>query len=982
MNLKNRHHRHLSDLRGSVCKGTLLVAAMLATQPGFAQQAGSQQAKAPAQLEEIVVTAEKRSENIQQVPIAVTAFTAQTLQDEGITDISGMARLTPGVNLDTASPFGGSRQVLSASIRGIGQDDFAFNLDPGVGVYVDGIYYARTVGANTDLLDVDRVEILKGPQGTLFGRNTIGGAIDVVTRTPGDVYSVDAEATTGSLNRRDFSFTADLPISDTLLTSLTFSTDNRDGYQKRIPFQSPTPYASDAPNAFQSAGTQTYSSLGGQGEDIVRAKVLWKPMADFSITASADWTHVDESSTPESLLLAYTGPGSLGGLYNGCLFGAPGLGTVCGERGPGLSNGKTGVSIGNPGLYGVNLNPATARLVWGNQFITNNPDTSYGTGPDFDKMDSFGGSVTADWTIAPGTDLKSISGYRRLQWSVGLDPDASPINENVASFKEGQHQFSQELQLTGSAFDDKIKYATGLYYFNEGGFIHDFVDVADGLLQIDGPNYLETSSYAWYSHVDYNVIGDLTLVLGARYSYDHKTIDEAQQDLNGFYYKISGCYPVSSACAPKIGFPDPAIPLQFVPGGLTTGNAYVFTPTAGFDYQFTPDLMGYATYSKGYKDGGWTTRVTFPVPVTPSFGPEKDQTYETGIKSEWFDHHLLFNFDGFYSQYDDIQLTFQEGLSPTIKNAGDAEILGAEMNAKWVVGDGLALGTTASYIDAYYTTLAAGINGKPGTVCVQPTNPCIGLGSKLPKTPKFKVSLSPEYNLPLANEATIRFGVDYTHTSSMFNDAINTSLLRRPESDILNASVTYVSPDDDYEIVAGGTNITNDRFITTGNEDASSGLIYGTYNEPAEWYLTLRIKFRAEKPPAPFTPAPAAPPPVQAPPPPVVPEVARQFQVFFDFDKSEITEAAARVIQAAAAAVKQGHIVHITVTGHTDTVGSAAYNEGLSVRRAVAVKSKLVADGVTDGSIATVGVGKTGLLVPTKDGVREAQNRRAVIELQ
>src|SRR6185437_12817856 len=138
------------------------------------------------QLEEIVVTAQKRAQNIQDVPIAITAFTAETLQAKGITDVNGLSNLTPNVNLDAGSPFSGDTSVLSASIRGIGQDDFAFNLDPGVGVYLDGVFLARTIGANQNLLYVDRIEVLKGPQGTLFGRNTIGGAISIVTHTPGN----------------------------------------------------------------------------------------------------------------------------------------------------------------------------------------------------------------------------------------------------------------------------------------------------------------------------------------------------------------------------------------------------------------------------------------------------------------------------------------------------------------------------------------------------------------------------------------------------------------------------------------------------------------------------------------------------------------------------------------------------------------------------------------------------------------------------
>jgi iron complex outermembrane receptor protein len=841
----------LSKYCGTIVASAIFATILVPPVSASAQQAG---ANSPEQLQEVIVTAQKRSENIQDVPIAVTAFSAQDLQDKQIQDISGLARLTPNVNLDTASPFGGSNQVLSASIRGIGQDDFALNLDPGVGVYVDGVYYARTTGANANLLDVSQVEILKGPQGTLFGRNTIGGAINVVTRDPGSQYKLETEATTGSYNRRDFRGTADIPIDDKLLTTFTFSSLDRDGYQKRIPYQSSQPYVSDPVDAFHNAGTDTFSTEGGQGETVMRAKVLWKATDDIKVTATLDWTHVDESSVPETLLATATSfatPGAVfGPIYNLCLAGQFNP-TVCGPRGPGLSNtvgtptglfapGNAGTSTGNPGLLGANLSPASYRLPYGNQFLTGNIDTTYATGHDFDKMDTFGGAITAEWALNADTELKSISSYRRLQWAVGLDSDGSPLDINNASFEEGQHQFSQEVQLNGKLLDDKIKYSAGLYYFNEGGFEHDYVDLAAGLLQIEGGPAIGTTSYAGYMHVDYTVIDKLTLNLGARYSVDHKTFQEFQDDLNAFNYKISGCYPVSAACALKIGFPDPDNPLQYVPSGTVTQNFYTMTPTIGVQYQFTPDLMSYANYSKGYKDGGWTARVTQPVPAIPSFGPEKAQTVEVGTKSEWLDRRLLLDVAGFYTKYDGIQLNFQEGESPTIKNAGDANIFGAEVEGRWLIGGGLSLAATAGYLDAYYTSLTPGLNF--GQACVQPYQPCITLGSKLPKTPKWKSSLSPTYTTHLSNGAALTFGLDYTYTASMFNDSLNTSLLKRSDVNIVNSSVTYLSPDDHYEIAVGGTNITNDRYLTTGNEDTTAGAIWGTYNAPSEWYLTLRLK--------------------------------------------------------------------------------------------------------------------------------------------
>jgi iron complex outermembrane recepter protein len=213
-------------------------------------------------IEMVTVTAQKRAENAQEVPIAITAFTADAIQTKGITDLHSLSNLTPNVNIDAGSPFSGDSSVLSASIRGIGQDDFAFNLDPGVGVYLDGIYVARTIGANVDLLDVERVEVLKGPQGTLFGRNTIGGAISIVTRDPGDQFMIEAEAHTGSFNRRDIALTADIPISSTVRTSITLSSVARDGYQKVIPFPNTLGYTFDPISPDTASRYETHDAFG------------------------------------------------------------------------------------------------------------------------------------------------------------------------------------------------------------------------------------------------------------------------------------------------------------------------------------------------------------------------------------------------------------------------------------------------------------------------------------------------------------------------------------------------------------------------------------------------------------------------------------------------------------------------------------------------------------------------------------------------
>src|SRR5258708_11335922 len=252
-------------------------------------------------LEEIVVTAQKRSENIQNVPIAITAFTAETLRSKNLTDLHSLSNLTPNVNLDGGAPFSGDSSVLSASIRGIGEDDFAFNLDPGVGVYLDGVYLARTIGANQNLLDVDRIEILKGPQGTLFGRNTIGGAINIVTHTPGTESTINGSLTLGEFNRHDVLLTADMPISNNILTTVSVSSQTREGYQNTVPYPAnsiigSTPYQVAGQADFPKAdGTQSSSSSGGQNVQAIRGKLLWHATDALDVTLSGDYTHEDQS---------------------------------------------------------------------------------------------------------------------------------------------------------------------------------------------------------------------------------------------------------------------------------------------------------------------------------------------------------------------------------------------------------------------------------------------------------------------------------------------------------------------------------------------------------------------------------------------------------------------------------------------------------------------------------------------------------------
>jgi iron complex outermembrane receptor protein len=858
-----------------------------------------------AQLEEVTVTAQRRAENIQQVPIAVTAFTAETLASRNLTDIHALGNLTPGVNLDSGAPFSADRSVLSASIRGIGQDDFAFNLNPGVGVYVDGVFLARTIGANQNLLDVDRIEILKGPQGTLFGANTIGGAISIVTHTPGDETRFIGEVKTGSFNRRDVSFTADLPlIKDVLLTSISVASQNQTGWQKVIPYPTDSafgqaPFIVDPQNVYPKAGYATSDNYGGTGVTNMRAKALWNASDKFHVTFTADWSHEDQTALPYTILGSYSGnlnQSTFSTLYNlcisnntttlpGAIFAAGGPPPVIVGVVPGVPNfglGCTrpraqvpGLSIGGAPLIGAgyvggpagpfNYANVAAGLpylgtnqprIWDSFAATNtgNIDTTYGSGPDFARNDVYGSSISGVYDLSDTLTLKSITGYRQITWKTGGDLDGTP--ETLQEVTDAQHQWqlTQEFQLLGKALDNKLNYVGGLYYFKEAGFVHDFVPFESLLYVFDQSNDATNTDYAAFIHADYALTDKWGFTAGGRYTTAQARFLGGQSDLNNFPFFGANGFPSSANAV-----------LRYFPAVPDSQAWHIFDPTVGVQYHFNNDVMGYASWGKGFKAGGWTTRLSAVIasPKDAEYHPEYSKTWELGLKSEWFDRRLLANAAVFYTDYDAIQLNIQQGISPVYTNAGNAKIKGGELEVQSIIGHGLQLNFAGSYIDAYYTfvnpnanipqyALPDGSNVCPATALVgEPPKPVCAvsppgvtqLDAKLPKTPKYKLTFDPEYTYTLANDAAIRFFAVYTYTAELFNDALNTPELRRPPTHSLDASIHYVSPTNLYDVAFGGTNLTDDRYVTAGSPNYGAGEVGGYYNPPREWYATIRVNF-------------------------------------------------------------------------------------------------------------------------------------------
>jgi len=568
------------------------------------------------------------------------------------------------------------------------------------------------------------------------------------------------------------------------------------------------------------------------------------------------------STLPGAIAAATTVPG-IGPIFpvgsaDNALFGG-----ICSQpraHVPGLSVGGApllgaGYVGGPPGPYNYTDHPGTTyqgssdpRLYISSAANnTGNIDTTYAFGPNFARNDIFGFSVTADYDINADLHLKSITGYRQLRWRIGTELDGTPATLFQVADAQHQWQISQEFQLLGKALSGKLNYVAGLYYFKEGGYVHDYVPFEGILAVYDVANDAQNVNYAAYFHADYNPTAHWGFTVGGRYTDAQAYFLGGQTDLNSF--------PLGSAVYPLVtGQPY----LRYFPPVPDSQQWHMFDPTASIQYHFNDNVMAYVSWSKGFMAGGWTTRFSAPItsPKQAEYGPETSKAWDLGLKSSWFNHHLIVNTDVFDTNFNGIQLNVQQGASPTLVNAGNAKIRGWELEAQSLVGStGLELNGSAAFLDAYYTYVNPDANmpeyALPDGTTVCPGGQAAGcsislggspLSAKLPKTPRWKFTFDPVYTYVMRSGAELRFIPVFSYITSMFNDSLNTPQMWRPVTRNLDASLHYVSPSGEYDVAFGGTNLTNDRYITSGQPNYAAGFIDAYYNAPREWYVTLRIQ--------------------------------------------------------------------------------------------------------------------------------------------
>ena len=714
----------------------------------------------PGAIADIVVTAERRETRLQDTPIAITAVTADAIQAQGIRNVNDLALSVPNLTA-TTGPQGSAD--ANFFIRGVGQFDFIATNDPGVGVYVDGVYLGRTVGALLDSGNIARAEVLRGPQGTLFGRNTLGGAVSITSKQPelGD-YASSARFSFGSRNRLEADGDVNVPLGDKAALRIYGFGREQDGFARR------------AYDGVRFGRTQRY---GGQ------LQLQVQPSDALTLNLSADYSNDQSNPAPSVLLAVAPLP----------FFPA-----------------DVGTQVQNPNrFYSVNE--------------SNSPRS---------KNKIYGFSGTASYQLSDALTLKSITAYRHLDALSTSDPDGTLYRLYDQFSPTNQHQFSQELQVSGSAIGGKLDYLLGGYYFNELVSQTLFLCFApitptprpgqyfNACNTWNQGNRQRTRSYAAFGQVRYGFSDQFSVTLGGRYTRETKS-DISNQS---FDFRPAGIF------VPAAGIVVPGVLAPIVtnlPGRVRFNK---FTPKVGFEYKPNDDVLIFGSYAQGFRSGGFNGRLIAPATSIPTYAPDTNDAWELGIKSDLLPT-LRFNATAFYSKYKGIQQTISvPDIQFRVANAGNAELYGFEAELTAAPLPPLRLNAAVGYTESKF---------KDVPVNAGPIN-----GNKLPFSPVFTFNAGAEYGIDLGDSGKITPRVDVRYQSRVYFTPFNLAYEQQSGYALLRARLTYNDPSDRYSLSVFADNITDKEYYTFGqNALGAQGVAYNYLGRPREYGVTLSGRF-------------------------------------------------------------------------------------------------------------------------------------------
>jgi iron complex outermembrane receptor protein len=695
-------------------------------------------------LQEITVTSERFSATVQTTPVAVTALSPEILTERKVTSVQEVSSQIPGIVI---TPSTGSSNSARIVLRGAGQEQGGINFDPAVGIYIDGVYQPRINGAFFDFFDIERLEVLRGPQGTLYGRNTSGGAIKIETRRPSNEWTGSAELAAGQWDTRDAKgFLSGPIIADKLAFSVSGVSRNRDGFID---------------------GPAYGRRVGDMDRRAERVKLLYTPTDAFEATLSV--YAMQDYSDPGVGVPLQVGPGVVDPLATG--FGRDLTTTeIFGTMGQSINNG--------------------------------------------------GASINASYMVTPNLTLNSISGYGNLRthgtgsilWITAAAQQTGNGDLNLGAGGDGRTRdefWSQEFNATYTG--ERFKGVGGLYYFDERGESN----------QIRGgtPNdqIRKTKAYAAFAQGTYDIGHGVGLTAGLRWT-------KEDADFTQFYYTL-------------VNFEQ-----------SLTDSFKGTTPKLGINWQITPDVLTYLTWTKGFKSGGINpvppnanTGVVGQLGAPVAYGPEKVDSYELGTKFQTPDRRLRLNLALFEAKYKGLQLpVFFPGTSTSYtSNASAATIYGLEFEPTWQALDSLQIYGNAAWTHGKYTQpfICSGQNGV--------FRDCSD--NKIKGVIPGKEMLGFMWTLPLSLPGEFRLQGQWTHTGHYYNNVANEGpLVQTLPVSIYDASISWTDPDERWRIALDGKNIANKHYVLAGLQLANPvrPSVTGYINDPRVILLRATVNFQ------------------------------------------------------------------------------------------------------------------------------------------
>ena len=793
----------------------------------------------PGGVEEIVVTAQYRRQALQSTPLAITAITPEQIEQRSATSLAQIAATAPSVVLRTPSAaFGNS---IIANIRGFGQIDFDPAYEPGVGLYVDDVYYPRLTGADFDLLDLERIEVLRGPQGTLEGRNSEGGAIRLISRPPKGDDTGYVSATYGSRNRIDARAASDFKLTDYLFMRVSGAFKQQDGYVHVIDYGCSHP-ASGVPQYVGGTNCDLYS-IGDVGFKGARAALRFRPSDELDLIVTGEYIQ-DKHYNGADVLVYANNPNPNVRTVNGLPFDSR---FICG---PYCNYATTGQEAG----------PFTAGAIPPLQGFP----MAATAGSSINNLQGPALAANLDYNLTDAIQLKSISSWRHWQQDFSIDGDLSPARVQFGNNTLTDSFWSEELRLNAE-LSKQVLLTVGLYDSIEKSRYYTLQDIRYVAiptpggplplfpLQFIGNDPIDTNSKAAYTTGIFKPIEALTVTAGLRYTHDTKDYTFYRYNLDG---RTINAFLDPVGAQFGLGYQNGSVAALSGRTASFSGNRVDYRLTT--DYRFNPIVMAYATVSTGYKAGGVGPR-PFNASQARSFGPERLTNFEIGSKTDLLNRRLRLNGAVFYDIFKDAQLTLLScpqfgGPGPCAlpQNAGDAHNKGIELEAVAEPIQGLQLDAAVSRLFWEWTCVNPQVVGLGAGPCSS-NSAVLNLISSVPRGfVKSQWNVGLQYEAPLGASGSLTTRLDVVNTGEIEGEDLRPAVGSpsavygvQPGYTLTNARLTWRNAKKNVDVAMEVTNLF-DRYYFVSKFDltgAGAGAITGQPGHPREWAITVKKTF-------------------------------------------------------------------------------------------------------------------------------------------